>query len=196
MNLLIIYSNHQKGNFNWQLLERIKVKMAEKGSPVIIRDLYELDFDPVLKPADFDMISRGTPPDDILKEQEFVRWADVLLFIYPVWWGGMPAIVKGYIDKVLSWGFAYKSNGNGVVYPLLNDKKALVMSSLGQSNEEYEKGMFQAMSLVNSEGVFGFCGIQVLEQMFFSSIHTITPEVKEQHFNNATSLLESQLITL
>jgi NAD(P)H dehydrogenase (quinone) len=195
MNLLIIYSNHQKGNFNWQLLERIKVKMAENGSPVIVRDLYELDFDPVLKPADFDMISRGTPPDDISKEQDFVRWADVLLFIYPVWWGGMPAIVKGYIDKVLSWGFAYKSNGNGVVYPLLSDKKAIVMSSLGQSKEEYEKGMFQAMSRVNSEGVFGFCGIQVLEQMFFSSIHAITPEVKEQYFINATSLLESQLIT-
>jgi len=194
MNLLIIYSNHQKENFNWQLLEKIKAKMTEKECQVVVRDLYELKFDPVLKPDDFDKISRGTPPDDIAKEQEFVRWADVLLFIYPVWWGGMPAITKGYIDKVLSWGFAYKSNGNGIVYPLLNDKKAVVMSSLGQTKDEYEKGMFQAMSRVNSEGVFGFCGIQVLEQLFFPSIHTVTPEGKEEYFKTAESLLEKLLV--
>ena len=187
MNILIVYCNHQKNNFNAQLLESIQKKMPEKS--VQIRDLYGMDFNPVLRTRDFELITGGTPPEDIATEQKYVQWADVLLFIYPVWWGGMPAIMKGYIDKVFSWGFAYQSNGGGTVYPLLTHKKAMVMSSLGQSREEYEKGMFQAMSRVNNEGVFGFCGIEVLHQLFFASIHTISASERERYFQQATSVL-------
>ncbi len=171
MNVLIIYSNHHAGNFNWQLLENLKEQLQNDGNEFVVRDLYELEFNPVLRTRDFEMISSGNIPDDIAREQSFVSWADALVFIYPVWWGGMPAIVKGYIDKVFSWGFAYKSGGGGV-YPLLQGKKALIMNTMGQSRAEYERGLFQAMNLINVEAVFGFCGIEVAQQLYFSSIHT------------------------
>jgi NAD(P)H dehydrogenase (quinone) len=155
MRILIIYSNHYGNNFNSRLLERLKSKITQIGDELEVRDLYQMNFDPVLRTKDFEMISAGNPPDDIRKEQELIKWADILLFIYPIWWGGMPAIVKGYIDRVFSWGFAYKSNGNGPV-PLLTDKKAILMNSFGQSRAEYEMGMFAAMNRVNSEGVLDF----------------------------------------
>ncbi len=190
MNFLIIYSNHHKGNFNWQLLESLRQNLAEEGHTIEVRDLYKMDFDPVLRTQDFEQISSGSPPEDIVREQKYVRESDVLVFIYPVWWGGMPAVVKGYIDKVFSWGFAYMSNSNGV-YPLLTGKKAFVLSTLGQSREEYEKGMFQAMSKVNEEGVFGFCGIQVLEQLYFPSIHQVDNQQKEDYIEQAVFTLKS-----
>jgi NAD(P)H dehydrogenase (quinone) len=189
MNLLVVYSNHHSNNFNARLLDRIGIKARQMNWPMAVRDLYSINFDPVLRTQDFEMLSRGTPPEDIAKEQDFVRWAHVILFIYPVWWGGMPAIMKGYIDRVFSWGFAYGTGENGV-YSLLNDKKAIIMNSLGQSSEEYEKGMYQAMSRINNEAVFGFCGIEVLHQMYFSSIHTVTPQQEAQYFNQAETALE------
>ncbi|MBW6481016.1 MAG: NAD(P)H-dependent oxidoreductase [Bacteroidales bacterium] len=188
MRILIIYSNHYGDNFNSRLLERLKSKIAHSGDEFIVRDLYQMNFDPVLRTKDFEMISSGNPPDDIKKEQELIRWADILLFIYPIWWGGMPAIVKGYIDRVFSWGFAYKSNGNGP-YPLLTDKKAILMNSFGQSRAEYEMGMFTAMNRVNSEGVFGFSGIEVLHQLYFPSIHTVSEEVQEAYIAEAEKLM-------
>ncbi|TVQ14917.1 MAG: flavodoxin family protein [Bacteroidetes bacterium] len=189
MKVLIIYSNHHEGNFNWQLLEKLKDSLLHNGHELVVRDLYQLDFDPVLRTKDFEMISSGNIPADIEKEQSFVSWADAMIFIYPVWWGGMPAIVKGYIDKVFSWGFAYKSNGKGV-YPLLTGKNVIVMNSLGQSRSEYEKGMFQAMNLINVEGVFGFCGINVASQLYFSSIHNITEQEKEDYLNQALNAVK------
>jgi NAD(P)H dehydrogenase (quinone) len=173
MKITIIYSNHQQGNFNEQLLERLKASLLKTGHEFVIRDLYAIDFNPVLRTRDFEMIGSGQIPEDISKEQSFVKWADLLLFIYPVWWGGMPAIVKGYIDRVFSWGFAYKSNGNGA-YPLLTGKRAMVMSTMGQTRADYEKGMFKAMNTINVEGVFGFCGIEVVDEIYFSSIHNIS----------------------
>ncbi len=190
MRILIIYSNHHRDNFNSGLLERLITKITDKGHELVVRDLYQINFDPVLRTRDFEMISAGNPPEDIKKEQEFIRWADVLLFIYPIWWGGMPAIVKGYIDKIFSWGFAYKSNGNGP-FPLLTDKKAILMNSFGQTRAEYEMGMFAAMNRVNSEGVFGFSGIEVIHQLYFPSIHSISEETREAYFNEAEKLLHN-----
>lgn len=184
MKILIIYTNHHSKSFNWQLLSYLKDKLIEEGHELVVRDLYRQDFDPVLRVDDFERISSGTPPEDIAREQSFVRWADLILFIYPIWWGGMPAILKGYIDKTFSWGFAYRSNGNGV-HPLLTDKKALVMTTLGQSREEYEKGMFQAMSLINSQGIFGFCGVEVVDQLYFASIHNAGELEKDTYLRQA-----------
>lgn len=190
MRILIIYSNHHGDNFNSGLLKRLISKITESGDELMVRDLYQMNFDPVLRTSDFEMISAGNPPEDIRKEQEFIKWADVLLFIYPIWWGGMPAIVKGYIDKVFSWGFAYKSNGNGP-YPLLTDKKAILMNSFGQTRAEYEMGMFAAMNRVNSEGVFGFSGIEVMHQLYFPSIHSISEETLTAYYNEAENLMLS-----
>ncbi len=188
MKVAIIYSNHQSGNFNEQLLNRLKEQLLNDGHEFVIRDLYALDFNPVLRTSDFEKNAAGQPAEDIAKEQSFVRWADILLFIYPVWWGGMPAIVKGYIDRIFSWGFAYKSSGKGV-YPLLSDKKAIVMSTMGQARADYEKGMFKAMNLVNVEGIFGFCGIQLAEELYFTSIHSASAEEREKYFAQGINVI-------
>jgi NAD(P)H dehydrogenase (quinone) len=193
MKINIIYSNHHHGNFNEELLEKIKAHLLREGHEFVVRDLYKLDFNPVLKTRDFELISSGNIPEDIGREQDFVRWADMLIFIYPVWWGGMPAIVKGYIDRIFSWGFAYKSNGNGP-YPLLTNKKVMIMSTMGQSREEYENGMFQSMNLINTEGIFGFCGIEVVGQHYFTSIHNITQVQKEEYLDQAVRAITNAAI--
>ncbi len=185
MKFTIIYSNHHKGNFNEELLIFLEQHLASQGHEYRVRDLYSMDFNAVLKTDDFEGISAGNTPADIATEQKHIAWADVVVFIYPAWWGGMPAILKGYIDRVFSWGFAYKSNSSGP-YPLLVGKKALILSSMGQSKEDYERGMFAAMNRINEEGIFGFCGIEVTDQIYFPSIQSVKPNQKIQYFGQVS----------
>lgn len=84
--------------------------------------LYELNFNPVLGASDFISFSKGNTPEDIKEEQEHISWADSITFIYPVWWAGLPAILKGYVDRVFSHGFAYAYGENGIE-KLLSGKK-------------------------------------------------------------------------
>ncbi len=189
MRFLIVYTNHHQGNFNEKLLERVKNKIINSGHELVIRDLYQINFNPVLTTHDFEMISAGQTPDDISKEQDLIKWADMMIYIYPVWWGSMPAITKGYIDRVFSWGFAYKTE-NKQIKPLLTGKKAILMNTLGQSKQEYEKGMFAAINLVNSEGIFGFCGVQIAEQVYFPSIHSVDKDELEKYFRTAENVFD------
>ncbi|MEJ1715164.1 NAD(P)H-dependent oxidoreductase, partial [Escherichia coli] len=78
--------------------------LQKKGHEVEVRDLYEMQFQPTLGRSE--MI--GGIGEDVVVEQEYLKWADVITFIYPIWWTGLPAIMKGYIDRVFSYGFAYK----------------------------------------------------------------------------------------
>lgn len=188
MNILIVYSNHHQGNFNEELLLHLQQDSAFSGNELVVRDLYAMDFDPVLRSKDLARFSAGQIPDDIGQEQEYIRWADLVLFVFPVWWGGMPAIMKGYIDKVFAWGFAYGSE-NGRIMPLLTGKKAMIVSTQGQSQEDYEQGMFQAMTTLYRQGIFDFCGIEMLDPVFVASVHSLSQAQKQDYFQAVTQRL-------
>lgn len=104
--------SHSK-SFGKGILDEVVKASVDKGAEVRIKDLYELGVDPVLKPADFAALQNGKVSDDIAVEQEQIKWADVITFIYPVWWAGVPAILKGYVDRVFSNGFAFRNTTAG-----------------------------------------------------------------------------------
>ena len=92
MNYLIIYTHPNNNSFSNAILDKVVSKLTSENQQVTVRDLYALDFNPVLKPLDFDGIKTGNIPEEIRIEQEFIRAADVFIFIYPVWWGAAPAL--------------------------------------------------------------------------------------------------------
>ncbi len=80
------------------------MELEATGNEVRIRDLYGIGFYPVIKQSDYNMIARSEVPEDIRTEQEHILWADVITFIFPIYWAGLPAMLKGYIDKGLFFG--------------------------------------------------------------------------------------------
>ena len=114
MKHLIIYTHPNPASFNHAIKETLARVLKEKGHEVRVRDLYALGFDPVLKASDFETFLAGKVPVDIAVEQEHIRWAEQLTFLYPIWWGRMPSIAGGYIDRVLSKGFAYDYTVTGL----------------------------------------------------------------------------------
>lgn len=119
MNHLIVYAHPRKESFNHAIMETAVQGLQEKGHEVVVRDLYAMEFEPVISNSEI----LGGIGEDIEQEQEYLKWADVIIFIYPIWWTGLPAIVKGYIERVFTYGFAYRYV-NGEQMGLLKGKKS------------------------------------------------------------------------
>ncbi|RXK86071.1 NAD(P)H-dependent oxidoreductase [Filimonas effusa] len=177
MKHLIIYAHPNSTSLNHYLKQVIVNALEAKEHDIILRDLYELNFSPVLSLPDIQGQRMGQVAEDVAKEQQYIREADFISFIYPIWWTGMPAIMKGYIDRVFSYGFAYRYD-NGVQKGLLQGKKAAVINTHGKSAAEYNaKGMDKALLLTSDEGVYRYCGLTVERHFFFDGADKAGSEV-------------------
>ncbi|MEZ0129902.1 NAD(P)H-dependent oxidoreductase, partial [Flavobacterium sp. LBUM151] len=128
MKHLIIYSHPNQGSLNHHLLQTAIESLKTKNQEIVIRDLYELNFNPVLSLEDMNGQRIGNVTEEVKQEQQFISWADHITFIYPIWWTGMPAIMKGYIDRVFSYGFAYRYE-QGVQKGLLTGKLTTIINT-------------------------------------------------------------------
>ncbi|MEI6575824.1 MAG: NAD(P)H-dependent oxidoreductase [Bacteroidota bacterium] len=188
MNFLLVLAHPSERSFCHEILKTFEEELHSINHNYRIRDLYQLDFDPVLRPSDLGSLKAGIIPATISEEQEHILWADVLVFIYPIWWTGMPAIMKGYVDKVFSSGFAYSYNDN---HPkgLLFDKKALILNTQGYTKEYYDKiGMTEALRKTTDEGIFDFCGIKVIDHKFFGDVPNMEAGMKELYLDEVRAL--------
>ena len=120
MNILIIYTypNHQ--SFNSAILKVVQQNLS-KDHNVKTLDLYEEQFDPVLRFDDTHKRRDLSTVPDMEKYRNLITWADHIIFIYPIWWSGMPAMLKGFIDRVFTAGFAYSYGKRGLITPFIQD---------------------------------------------------------------------------
>lgn len=176
MRHLIIYAHPNENSLNHSILETVVENLEAQNHEIVIRDLYTIGFDPVLSLEDMQGQRMGKVADDVKLEQDYISWAEQITFIYPIWWTGLPAIMKGYIDRVFSYGFAYRYD-QGVQKGLLKEKKAVIINTHGKSQEEYERtGMNKALTLTSDQGIFIYSGLEVIQHFFFDKADRATPE--------------------
>lgn len=168
MGNLILLAHPTKGSFCHQISE-ICLNMAnDNDSGTVFRDLYEINFNPVLTNTEIDNISNNHIESDIRIEQDILVKSKKIIIIYPIWWGGMPAILKGYFDRVFTYGFAFKS---GSIMPegLFYDKEVLIFSTHGAPVNVYEnQGMYAAFEKTVEDSIFKFVNARVYQHKFFS----------------------------
>jgi len=166
MKHLIIYSHPNPNSLNSYLKNVLVEHLETNNHEVMVRDLYALHFNPVLSLEDMAGQRKGIVANDVKQEQEFITWADCITFIHPIWWTGLPAIMKGYVDRVFSYGFAYRYD-QGIQKGLLLGKKAVVINTHGKSKAEYEEiGMDKALLLTSDKGIYTYSGLEVVEHFF------------------------------
>ncbi len=193
MNHLVVFAHPNPKSFGKGILDTVVKASEEKGAAVKARDLYELGFDPILKPSDFVAFKEGKVPEDIAAEQEIIRWADVITFIYPVWWTSLPAILKGYVDRVFSYGFAYEYI-DGAPNGLLKGKKALLFSTTGTPDELYAaNGMHASMKQTTDQGIFNFSGMEEVSHTFFGAVPYVSEEVRSDYLQKAAAVVKGVL---
>lgn len=170
MRYLVVCAHPDPNSFNRALLGAVEERLKETGRRYDVRDLYALGFDPVLARDELASVGAKDAPDDAERERKYVAEADALIFIYPVWWFGMPAIMKGYIDRVLSEGFAFAYEG-GRLRGLLEGKKVFIINTTGAAREVLDRmGYLDAMMKTTDTGIFEFCGMEVVAHRYFFAV--------------------------
>jgi putative NADPH-quinone reductase len=124
----IVFSHPWHGSFNKAILDTITTKFDKENKAYQVIDLPKDKFDPSFTEAELAGYSKGKAIDPLVtKYQEMMKNSDEMIFIYPIWWGTMPAILKGFFDKVLLLDFAYNYT-NGWT-PLLSIGKSTVITT-------------------------------------------------------------------
>ncbi len=189
MSTLVIYAHPNPKSFNHAIKLEVEAALKKQGKEFMTRDLYELNFQPVLQGSDFAAFSAKKPTADIAREQEFIRNADTLVFIHPVWWFGMPAILKGYIDRVFSAGFAYSYTSKGPE-GLLKGKRVIIINTTGGDEKTYNEGGFkEALKKTHELGIHNFCGLTVAEHKYFHAVPMSKPETRAKMLEEVKQMM-------
>lgn len=153
MNVLIVYAHPEPKSFNGAMRDMAVATLTDAGNHVALSDLYAMRFNPVVGLADFtgeradpDFFSiqkeqtkayeAGTLASDIAGEMEKLQRADLVILQFPIWWFGMPAILKGWADRMFARGFAYFP-GRKYDTGMFLGKRAMVAATTGTSADTY-----------------------------------------------------------
>ncbi len=156
--ILIINGHPDKESFSFAIAEAYKKGALISGAEIkeiVVRDL---NFNPNLA---FGYRKRTDLEPDLSEAQEKIKWAEHLVWIYPVWWASLPAILKGFIDRVFLPGFAFKKIENSLWWDkLLQGKSARIISTLDQPAWFYWLVNKQPSNQAMKKLVLQFCGIK------------------------------------
>lgn len=180
MKHLIIYVNPDEKSFSHEIKEYVKEFSLKKGHEIEIRDLYKLNFNPVLTLEELELEKKKEVLDDVKEEQKYIDWADAITFVYPVWWQ-IPAMMKGYFDRVLSYGYAYELRGDKPT-GLLPRKNVLRYNSMGTPRFIYERnGLRKAYEKAIDQGIIQSCGLKVVDSILFGGNPRESDKLREKY---------------
>ncbi len=189
MKHLIVYCHPNKKSFCNNILDRLIIELESVDAEVRVRDLYGIGFNPVLSKEDLKLMEDGNFSIDIREEQDHIKWAEVITFIYPIWWTGMPAMLKGYIDRTFCYDFAFCPCSDGII-GMLSTKKVNIVNTMRASEDLYRgNGMIYSMQKTIDEGIFQFCGMQVLKHLYFCTVPTSETIAREAMLSQISELV-------
>ncbi|MFC0225593.1 NAD(P)H-dependent oxidoreductase [Serratia aquatilis] len=129
-----------------------------------IADIAAEGFDPRFNASDISAFNKqSSPPDDVLAEQQRIERADALILVFPIYWWSMPALLKGWIDRVFCNGWAYDETTDGeLVKKLTHLPVHIVGIGAAQDRTYIQHGFAEAMKAQIDHGIFDFCGAPVM----------------------------------
>lgn len=190
MKLLIVLAHPQPGSFNHALAQTMGDALRAAGHEVSLRDLCAEGFDPLFTAEE---LQRGhTPPALIRAHADAVLAADGIVVVHPNWWGQPPAILKGWLDRVLRAGEAYRfgtnEQGEGIVIGQLKARAALVITTSNTPREAELARYGDPLDTLWKRCVWGFCGVPRVERRNFESLILSTPALRAQWLAEAQKL--------
>ncbi|MGX8178398.1 NAD(P)H-dependent oxidoreductase [Exiguobacterium artemiae] len=133
----IVYAHPWEGSYNHAILTAITKDLREKNQEFQVIDLYKDGFNPVYSAEELKLFSQGETTYPLVKEyQQQLNKTTELIFVFPIWWFDLPAILKGFIDKVMLFGFGYLEDEEGNLTGLLTHikKTTIVTTSTAEQN--------------------------------------------------------------
>lgn len=204
MKVLIVYCHPRQESLNYAILQKSLEVFERNGHSVEVRDLYKMKFNPVLEGDDAIHIENhkfvrknADYPEEIKVEMQHILDADVLMYIYPIWWNGFPAMLKGYVDRVFQHGFAYSFESDE---PRKNfaGKKAIFIHTTGQPQESPEsKQLTERINSVTSGWLFNANDVEVIDHLVYGRVPYLSEDelkgILEDVENNLQSICDTKL---
>jgi len=192
MNILIILGHPDKNSFNHAIAETCRNKLLNNGHSAVYHDLYQEEFNAILNT---DEMQKNSRIDDTIKKHcaDLVN-SDGIIIIHPNWWGQPPAILKGWIDRVIRPGIAYEfevgDNGEGIPIGLLKAKTAIVFNT-SNTSEERENNVFQdPLETIWKNCIFDLCGVKQFERKIFRVVVTSDLEQRQNWLKEVETIID------
>jgi NAD(P)H dehydrogenase (quinone) len=191
MNVLVIIAHPNQKSFNHAIAQRVSAKLKRLKHNVFFHDLYAEKFNPLLAPGD--MIKDRILDSRLRVYCDELAESDGLVFVHPNWWGAPPAMLKGWLDRVLRPGIAYEfetgDKGEGVPRGLLKGKTALVFNTADTPEQREKKVFGDPLEQIWKKCVFEFCGITNHFRKTFGVVVTSTAEKRQQWLVEAEEIV-------
>jgi NAD(P)H dehydrogenase (quinone) len=176
MNISIILAHPSKNSFNHAVAETAREYFSDRGDKIFFHDLYAERFDPIL-PTD-EIRENGMVNADILKYCAEISTSAAIVIVHPNWWGQPPAILKGWIDRVLRPGVAYKfeedDSGEGIPFGLLKAKGVVVFNTSNTPPEREAVVFGDPLELLWHNCIFDLCGVKNFHRVTYGVMCTST----------------------
>ncbi|MGA2919427.1 NAD(P)H-dependent oxidoreductase [Methanoregula sp.] len=191
MNISVILAHPRPGSFNHAITDTAVVTLREAGHSVIVHDLYAEQFDSLLPAGE---ISRDAPlPPGIAAHCSEISSADGIVIVHPNWWGMPPAILKGWIDRVLRPGVAYRfaetDSGEGIPIGLLKAKAVIVFNTSNTPAVREQEVFGDPLERIWKDCIVSFCGVPVCHRRMFGVVVTSTAEQRKAWLEEARQLM-------
>jgi NAD(P)H dehydrogenase (quinone) len=172
MKVMIILGHPNKGSFNHAIANTALETLLNNGHKVFFHDLYEENFNPIVPGLE---IPKRAPLEKVIERHcNEISNTDGIIIIHPNWWGQPPAILKGWVDRVLRPGVAYEfregDSGEGIPIGLLKAEIALVFNT-GDTPKEREMQVFgDPLEVLWKKCIFEFCGVKKFYRKMFGVV--------------------------
>jgi len=190
MNISVILAHPATGSFNHAIADTAAVTLRQAGHSVTVHDLYAERFDPLL-PAGEIPRDASLPPA-IARHCKEIAEADGIVVVHPDWWGMPPAVLKGWIDRVLRPGVAYRfdetDSGEGVPTGLLKAGAVLVFNTANTPARREQEVFGDPLERIWKDCIVSFCGVPVCHRRMFGVIVTSTLEERTDWLDEVRQL--------
>lgn len=176
--ILVILGHPDRESFCGALASTYVESATAAGAEVRELQLGELTFDPVLRNG-YNRIQELEP--DLVRAQELIKWSNHMVFVYPNWWGTMPALMKGFFDRVFLPGFAFKYRDNSAFWDkLLSGRTAHLIVTMDTPPWYYRWIYHRPGHNEMKRTILGFCGIKVVEITEIAIVRNSRPQMREK----------------
>jgi NAD(P)H dehydrogenase (quinone) len=193
MRILVILAHPHQNSFNHAISAKICSTLQTLKQEIIFHDLYQESFPPILEGEE--VTTPKQAGSCIQQHQKELKTCDGLIIIHPNWWGQPPAILKGWIDRVIREGIGYQflptDLGDGIPKGLLKGKFALIFNTANTPAERERIYFGDPLELIWKNCICGFCGIEKYQRKVFSVIANSTQAQRLQWLNEVENIVRS-----
>lgn len=176
MKVLVIVAHPNRASFNHAIARTCSTALADNGHEAVIHDLYEEHFDPLLLQGE--LPREAVLPAEIKRHCDEVSQADGIIIVHPNWWGQPPAILKGWVDRVLRPGVAYEflegDGGEGIPRGLLKASCAVIFNTSNTETAREDAVFGDPLEAIWKNCIFGLCGVPTVHRRMFNVVITST----------------------